>query len=99
MSNLRILLIGAILGLATNAWASPKAEQGTGHMPHDASVYGHHIDWLIKITGVFVAILFVIMCIWILIAAVKHNRKHTAEYDHGDRKQSVRVALIVRALI
>jgi cytochrome c oxidase subunit II len=104
MSKIRNLLVGAILGvaslsLASVAHAAPQAEPGAGHLPRDASVNGHHIDWLLKITMAFVAILFVIMCIWILISAFKHNRKHTAEYDHGDSKHSVRVALILSAII
>ncbi len=74
-------------------------ETTAGTLPRDASTHGHHIDWLLKITGSFVAFLFVIMCIWILLAAFKHGRKHTAEYDHGDAKKSVRQALILSALI
>jgi cytochrome c oxidase subunit 2 len=101
MSKLRILLTAVIISLATAtaAHAGPLPEPGAGSLPRDASTHGHHIDWLLQITGVFVAILFVITCIWILIAAVKHGRKHTAEYDHGDAKASIRFALILSALI
>jgi cytochrome c oxidase subunit 2 len=76
----------------------PKTETGFG-MPFDASVDGHRIDWLINVTSIFVVILFVIMCIWMVFACLKHNEKHTAEYDHGTSKHAVTVALSISAAI
>jgi cytochrome c oxidase subunit II len=76
----------------------PQIETGYG-MPHDASADGHRIDWLINVTSIFVLILFVIMCIWMLYAVFRHNAKHTAEYDHGDSKHAVTVALTISAII
>ncbi|HJZ85005.1 MAG TPA: cytochrome C oxidase subunit II [Polyangia bacterium] len=86
----------AILALALGA--PPKPETGFG-MPHDASIDGHLIDWLINVTSGFVIILFVIMCVWMLYAALKHGRDHQAEYDHGSSKHSVTVALVISAII
>ena len=71
----------------------PKPETGFG-MPHDASVDGHRIDWLINVTSIFVLILFVITVIWMVYACLRHNTKHTAEYDHGDSKHAITVAMI-----
>lgn len=83
---------------ASLAYAAPQPESGYG-MPRDASVEGHRIDWLIKITGLFTAILFVIMCIWMLTACIKHNQSHTAEYDHGNARHQVRFAAGLSAVI
>src|SRR5262249_48226108 len=84
--------------LAMLAALPPKPETGFG-MPHDASFDGHRIDWLINVTSIFVIIMFVIMCIWMLYACLKHGPKHTAEYDHGNSKHSVTVALSISAAI
>jgi cytochrome c oxidase subunit 2 len=83
---------------AAMVYAGPQPETGLG-LPRDVSVEGHRIDWLIKVTGLFTAILFVIMCIWMLTAAVKHNEKHEAEYDHGNARHQVRFAAGLSALI
>src|SRR5215831_17537038 len=90
-SKLTIGLLGAAaaLAFASLAGAAPKPEAGWG-LPRDVSEYGHHIDWLIEVTMVFVVILFVIMVIWMLWAVFAHGEKHTAEYDHGDSKHSVK---------
>src|SRR5687767_5460410 len=37
-------------------------------MPRDVSTYGDKISWLIDVTNVFCAILFIIMCIWMGLA-------------------------------
>jgi cytochrome c oxidase subunit 2 len=86
--------------LSTNglAHAVPSPEPGYG-LPRDVSEYGHNIDWLIEVTGVFTTILFIIMVIWMLWAVFKHNEKHTAEYDHGSSKHSVKTALLLSAVI
>jgi len=85
----------AITGVA---WADVPKEKGWG-MPTDASLDGHRVDWLINITNVFITILFVIMVIWIVWAVLAHNEKHTADYDHGDSKHHVMVALSISAFI
>jgi cytochrome c oxidase subunit 2 len=77
---------------------APQGGKGWG-LPLDASRDGHHIDWLLQITAVFTFILFVIMCVWMVWAARKHNTSHAADYDHGDSKHSVKVALALSAVI
>lgn len=78
----------------------PPVAAGRGWlMPKDSSEYGWHIDWLIHVTMFFVVILFVIMCIWIAWAALKHGRDHKADYDHGDGRHSMVVALSLSSLI
>lgn len=84
--------------LPSLALAAPQPESGYG-LPRDVSQDGHRIDWLIQVTMVFVAILFVIMCVWMVVAAVKHNEKHEAEYDHGNARHQVRFAAGLSALI
>lgn len=84
--------------LATAAWAAVQPEEGIG-LPRDASVDGHNIDFLINVTHVFNIILFVIMCVWMGIACLKHNRHHDAQYDHGSSKRSVTIALSLSAFI
>jgi cytochrome c oxidase subunit 2 len=86
------------LGLAQAALAAVKPEAGIG-LPHDVSSYGYRIDWLMNVTHVFNIILFVIMCVWMAIAIIKHNKHHTAEYDHGNSKRSMTIALCISALI
>ncbi len=84
--------------VAGAAYADPVPSQGYG-LPFDASRDGHRIDWLIEVTNIFVIILFVIMCVWMLYAVLKHNKDHKAEYDHGDNKHHVAVAMGVSAVI
>jgi cytochrome c oxidase subunit 2 len=84
--------------VARIAAAEPIPAEGYG-LPPDASRDGHRIDWLINVTNIFVIILFVIMCAWMVYAVIKHNREHKAEYDHGDSKHHVAVAMGVSALI
>ncbi len=91
-------LFGALVtfGLAVffgqAAWAKPQPGVGIG-LPIDASADGHRIDWLIGVTNGITGVLFVAMTAWILIAAFKHNEKHTATYDHGTSKRSMFIAL------
>lgn len=88
----------ALVVFASSAYAAPKPETGWG-LPHDASQYGHHVDWLIHITNIFVGILFVIMCVWMLIAVFRHGEKHEAEHDHGTGKKHVMTALALSGVI
>lgn len=96
-------LIGAVVALAVGlhaglAFADVEPERGIGY-PRDVSVDGHRIDWLLNITTVFCAILFVIMVIWMAIAIFKHNHKHEALYDHGNARSQLKFALSLSALI
>ncbi len=87
-----------VLALSAPAFAVVEPESGIG-LPRDVSFDGHRIDSLMNWTHLFNIILFVIMCIWMVWAAVKHNRKHSADYDHGDSKRSTVVALSLSAFI
>jgi cytochrome c oxidase subunit II len=89
---------GGALLTAIAAGAGPLPEAGIG-LPRDVSAEGHRIDWLIKVTGGFTAILFVIMCVWMALAVLKHNKDHKAEYDHGDAKHQVKFAATLSAII
>lgn len=97
--------LGAVAGLAATlapalALATPTPERGLG-MPRDVSEFGHNIDWLIHVTMGFVVLLFVIMCIWLALAVIKHRdgQGHKAEYDHGDAKHQIRFAAGLSAVI
>jgi cytochrome c oxidase subunit 2 len=93
------LIAGAgLLLIAGLAGAAPQPETGLG-LPRDVSAEGHRIDWLIQVTMAFTAALFVIMCVWMLWAAIKHNKDHKAEYDHGDARHQVRFAAGLSAVI
>ena len=79
--------------------AGPIPQETSYGLPRDVSADGHRIDWLIKVTLIFVTILFVIMVIWMLLAVFKHNHKHKAEYDHGDSRHAIMVGMILSAVI
>lgn len=93
-------MTAAVVALLASAaaWAAPVPEDGWG-LPRDVSRDGHRIDWLINVTNAFTILLFVIMVVWMLYAVVKHNKDHKAEYDHGDSKHHVAVAMGISALI
>lgn len=93
-----LLVLLALAGAALAATGTVQPEAGFGY-PRDVSVDGYRIDWLIDVTMVFVAILFVIMCIWLAWAAIAHDKNHTAEYDHGTSHHSVTVALVLSSVI
>lgn len=88
----------AALTFGAAALAAVQEEKGFG-LPRDVSLNGWRADWLANVTNGFTAILFVIMCVWMGIACFKHNRSHTAEYDRGDAKRSVKIALGLSAII
>jgi cytochrome c oxidase subunit 2 len=96
-SSRRTIAAAAVL-LAGLAHAAVQPEKGIG-LPHDVSLDGHRIDFLMNVTHVFNIILFVIMCVWMAYACFKHNKSHEAEYDHGDSKRSVTIALSLSAFI
>ena len=80
------------------AWAVPQPEEGLG-LPHDASAEGHRIDWLIGLTNYLTAAFFVVMAVWIFWAALVHNEKATAVYDHGNNRKSVYKVLGMAGLV
>jgi len=80
------------------ALAALTPEPGVG-LPRDVSLDGYRIDWLMNATHIFNIILFAIMCVWMGWACFKHNSKHEAEYDHGNGKRNVTVALSLSAFI
>jgi cytochrome c oxidase subunit 2 len=100
----RTLTAALITGLtslalfANNAWAAVEPEPGWG-LPVDFSKEGYRIDRLIQTTTIFVSILFVITCLWMLIACIKHNKNHKAHYDHGSGRKQVWKALSISCLI
>jgi cytochrome c oxidase subunit II len=93
------LVRAAGLGAFAAAWmagatAAAKPQPGVGFgLPVDASKEGHRIDWLMNVTNWMTGFLFLIMFGWILYAALRHNEKHEARYDHGTSKRSLSIAL------
>lgn len=89
------ILLATAIGLgAAHASAAPMSD-GIG-LPRDASAHGHRIDWLINVTNILTAALFLVMAGWILYAGIRHNAKnqaHTAKYDHGSSRRSIMLAL------
>src|SRR6185295_17520617 len=97
--GMALLTAGTVWAMDSIAHANPVPEAGIG-LPRDVSAEGHRIDWLIKVTMGFVVILFVIMCVWMLVACLKHREGlHAAEYDHGNARHQVRFAAGLSALI
>lgn len=86
------LALGAALTLFAGAAFAAPMSHGLG-LPPDASAHGHRIDWLINVTNILTAILFVIMAGWIFYAGLVHNKNHAAKYDHGTSKRSMMIAL------
>lgn len=72
---------------------------GALRLPPDASVHGWRVDWLMNVTTVFVAILFLATVVWLALAMVLHGRKHRAEYDPGNARTQTIKALCLSALI
>jgi cytochrome c oxidase subunit 2 len=68
-------------------------------LPHDASLHGWRVDWLLASTSVFVVIMFVATVVWIVWACVRHGRHHQADYDLGSAGPAVVKALLLSALI
>ena len=66
----------ATLAYAGLAWAEPAMQTSLFDMPKDVSRDGHRIDWLLNVTNGFVVLLFVIMCVWMGYAVIKHNKDH-----------------------
>ena len=89
--------LGLSLGLSATALATPVAATGLG-LPPDASVDGYRIDDLIHETVAFIVVMFVILVIWMLAAAILYGRKGTAQYVHTTRKAQT-VSLVIIAVL
>jgi cytochrome c oxidase subunit 2 len=68
-------------------------------LPHDASVHGHRVDWLLNSTSVFVVIMFAATLVWILWSSVFHGRRHQAVYDPGNARRQTLKALALSLVI
>ncbi len=84
-----------VAATALAARADPLPERGYG-LPHDASLDGHRIDWLIHFTIVGLGLVFLVVLGALAYAAIRHRGKHTAAYDHGNSR---RAALLVLACV
>jgi len=68
-------------------------------LPHDASLHGWRVDWLLFTTTIFVVIMFVATVVWIAWACLWHGRKHDAHYDRGSARPAIIKALLLSTLI
>lgn len=96
LTSLLVTLVALTSATFANAAPVPATEWG---LPRDVSVEGHKIDWLMNATTFFITILFVVMCVWMVAAVVKHGKDHKAEYDHGDSGHHVAFAMAISAVI
>jgi cytochrome c oxidase subunit 2 len=68
-------------------------------LPHDASVHGWRVDWLMHSTTLFVATMFLATLVWIVWACVAHGARHKATPDAGSARPQAIKALLLSALI
>jgi cytochrome c oxidase subunit 2 len=68
-------------------------------LPHDASLYGWRVDWLMGTTTIFVTIMFAATVVWLAWACLRHGRKHAAHYDRGSARPAVIQAVLLSAVI
>jgi len=68
-------------------------------LPHDASLHGWRVDWLMASTTIFVVIMFLATVVWIAWACLRHGRQRQANYDLGNAKSAVIKAVLLSALI
>ena len=80
MRPLRRMTAAAALLAAAVVRAEPRPERGYG-LPHDASLDGHRVDWLIHFTIVALGIVFLAVLGMLIYAAVRHRGAHVAAYD------------------
>jgi len=80
----RFVFASTALLLARAASAEPLPERGFG-LPHDASMDGSRIDWLLHYTLASITVIFVIVGALLLYSLVRHRRAHAAAYDRGGR--------------
>jgi cytochrome c oxidase subunit 2 len=94
----RMVATAALFGFSSAVFAAVEKETGLD-MPRDVSLDGHRITWLIEITMWFLVVLFILMVVWMAIAIFKHGENHEAEYDHGDAKKQIAIALTISGVI
>jgi cytochrome c oxidase subunit 2 len=68
-------------------------------LPHDASLYGWRVDWLLDTTSIFVAIMFLVTIAWIVWACWRHGWRHRARYDLGSARAAITKAVLLSLLI
>ncbi len=85
LESLKKLLLAATLLGSGLALATPVAATGLG-LPPDASADGFRIDDLIHETLAFITVMFVIMVVWMVTAALRYGRKGTALYAHTTKR-------------
>jgi cytochrome c oxidase subunit 2 len=94
-ASLRRLAGLALAGTARLASAAPVRPEGYG-LPRDASVDGHRVDWLIRFTTIATTLIFLLVGAVLLVAVVRHRRRHRADYNPGSRGSiGVLVAFVV----
>ncbi len=99
MRRLQSLWTAALaLGLSARALAEPVTAKGLG-LPPDASADGYRIDELIHETVIFIAVMFGIMVVWMLLAAILHGRKHEAFYTHVTRRGQIVSLVVIGVLV
>lgn len=62
-------------------------------------MHGWRVDWLMQVTTIFVAIMFLATVVWLVLVTVLHGRKHRAEYDHGNGRTQAIKALCLSLLV
>jgi cytochrome c oxidase subunit II len=77
------------------AAGDPLPEKGYG-LPRDASVEGGRVDWLLYFTLTSITVIFVIVAAVLLVALVRHRRRHAAVYQPGSRGT---VAVVVGSVL
>jgi cytochrome c oxidase subunit II len=78
---------------------TPSEPRSWWGLPHDASVDGWRVDWLLTSTSVFVLIMFAATLVWILWSAFFHGARHKAHYDVGNARKQTAKALGLSLLI
>jgi cytochrome c oxidase subunit 2 len=91
----RLLAAALAWGLASPAAADPRPETGYG-LPHDASLDGHKVDWLLNFTLGAITVIFVVVSIALLVALVRHGRNHPASYQPGSKAS---IAVVVGSVL
>ncbi len=97
----RLLAAVSVSLLSLAARAAPQADEGWSP-PFDASVEGHRIDSLMRTTLIFITALFVIMVGWMVVALVRHGRRHRAEHPgttRGSKVLAVAMAAVVLLVV
>jgi cytochrome c oxidase subunit 2 len=89
----RQLAAAALWLSARVALASPRPEERIG-LPHDASLDGHRIDWLIHFAVISTALVFAAVLLWMAYTMARHGTGHPAAHDRGDSRRSALAVLL-----